>query len=66
MKRFTILSCWLLICLGPRFMHAQDIHEPCGTMHYLEMQRAANPAIDQKMEELERFTAEFVSPKSVS
>jgi hypothetical protein len=55
---FLLLLIFLLSNLSPAA--GQSVEEPCGTMDYLDMQRAADPSIDQRMREIEEFTAEFI------
>lgn len=56
MKNFLLL---LLVCL-PLFAAAQP-HRSCATMEHLEIQMQQDPGLEQRMQQLEQFTQEYIA-----
>ncbi|MEL7534823.1 MAG: M43 family zinc metalloprotease [Bacteroidota bacterium] len=51
----------LLACLLPGFLAAQTLDRNCATTEYLELQMQQDPSLQMRMDQIERFTQDYVN-----
>jgi hypothetical protein len=57
MKKLLIIG---LMAIAPMVTFAQS-HRNCGTMHYLDQQKAQDPGLESRMEQIETQTRQLIS-----